>query len=60
MQYEASAKPSPSVLPYEEFAERLDAWLRAYSSTRIKYFREGGKLVYDPIDGRRRRLGFAA
>ena len=46
---------------YEEFAERLDAWLRRYSTERIKYFKEeDGRTVYDTIDNRRRRLGFAA
>ena len=45
---------------YEEFAERLDAWLRRYSTERIKYFKEDGKTVYDTIDNRRKRLGFAA
>ncbi len=45
---------------YEEFAGRLDAWMRRYSTDRIKYFREDGKTVYDTIDNRRKRLGFAA
>lgn len=43
-----------------EFIERLDEWLRRYSTDRIKYFREDGKTVYDTIDNRRRRLGYAA
>lgn len=37
----------------------LDGWMRWYSSGRLKAFREGGKTVYDTIDGRRRRLGLA-
>lgn len=45
---------------YEEFASRLDAWMRRYSTDRIKYFKEDGRTVYDTIDNRRRRLGFAA
>lgn len=45
---------------YEEFAARLDAWMRRYSTDRIKYFKEDGKTVYDTIDNRRKRLGFAA
>ena len=43
-----------------EFIEMLDAWLRRYSTHRIKYFKEDGKTVYDTIDNRRRRLGLAA
>lgn len=45
---------------FERFASELDAWMRAYSETRVKMFREGGKLVYDTIDNRRRRLGYTA
>ena len=45
---------------YEEFAALLDEWMRRYSTWRLKAFREGGRTVYDTIDGRRRRLGFAA
>ncbi|VEG98836.1 Uncharacterised protein [Slackia heliotrinireducens] len=45
---------------YEEFAEMLDAWMRRYSAERIKYFKEGGRTVYDTIDNRRRRLGHGA
>lgn len=43
----------------ESFSALLDAWLRRYSTVRLKAFREGGRTVYDTIDGRRRRLGFA-
>lgn len=42
-----------------EFMSRLDGWLRRYSTHRIKYFKEGGRTVYDTIDNRRRRLGLA-
>ena len=42
---------------YEMFASMLDGWMRLYSTHRLKAFREGGKTVYDTIDGRRRRLG---
>ena len=42
---------------YEEFAAALDRWMRRYSTERLKAFREGGRTVYDTIDGRRRRLG---
>ena len=45
---------------YEEFAARLDAWMRRCSTDRIKYFKEDGKTVYDTIDNRRKRLGFTA
>ena len=44
----------------EQFVAALDWWMRRYSSERLKAFREGGKTVYDTIDGRRRRLGLAA
>ena len=43
-----------------EFIEMLDAWMRRYSTDRIKYFREDGSTVQDTIDNRRRRLGLAA
>ena len=43
-----------------EFAERLDAWMRRYSTVRLKGFRQGGRTVYETIDARRRRLGLAA
>ena len=42
---------------YEEFAAALDRWMRRYSTERLKAFREGGRTVYDTIDGRRSRLG---
>ena len=44
----------------DEFIEMLDGWLRRYSTDRIKYFKEEGGTVCDTIDGRRRRLGYAA
>ncbi len=40
--------------------ELLDGWMAAYSTVRLKAFREGGRIVYDTIDNRRRRLGLAA
>lgn len=43
-----------------EFMARLDAWMRRYSTERIKYFKEDGRTVYDTIDDRRRRLGLTA
>ena len=43
----------------EEFIARLDAWMRFYSEGRLKAFREDGRWVYDTIDNRRRRLGYA-
>lgn len=39
--------------------ELLDGWMRAYSTERLKAFREDGRIVYDTIDNRRRRLGLA-
>ncbi|WP_269434851.1 IS3 family transposase [Adlercreutzia hattorii] len=44
----------------EAFMELLDGWMAAYSTVRLKAFREGGRTVYDTIDNRRRRLGLAA
>ncbi len=46
----------------EAFMELLDGWMAAYSTVRLKAFREGGRRhsVYDTIDNRRRRLGLAA
>lgn len=44
----------------ERFIALLDWWMRRYSSERLKAFREDGRLVYDTIDGRRRRLGLTA
>ena len=41
----------------EAFMELLDGWMAAYSTVRLKAFREGGRTVYDTIDNRRRRLG---
>ena len=45
---------------FEQFADRLDSWMRRYSTTRLKAFVEDGSVVYDTIDNRRRRLGYAA
>lgn len=42
----------------EEFEAALDAWMRDYCSERLKGFEEGGRTVYDTIDGRRERLGW--
>lgn len=44
----------------DEFASRLDGWLRFYSEKRLKAFRENGRTVYDTIDDRRKRLGLAS
>lgn len=44
----------------EELIAILEWWMRRYSTERLKAFREGGRTVYDTIDGRRRRLGYAA
>ena len=44
----------------EGFMGLLDGWMRRYSDTRLKAFREGGRTVYDTIDNRRRRLGLPA
>ena len=44
----------------EEFIRMLLAWVEHYSTGRLKAFREDGRLVYDTIDNRRRRLGYAA
>lgn len=49
-----------SGVTYEEFASLLDWWMRRYSAWRLKAFHEDGRTVYDTIDGRRRRLGYAA
>lgn len=49
-----------SAVPPGKFAEMLDDFLRWYRDGRLKAFREGGRLVYDTISGRRRRLGYAA
>lgn len=44
----------------DEFIGKLDEWMRYYSEGRLKVFRENGKVVYDTIDNRRSRLGWAA
>lgn len=43
----------------DELADDIRAWCREYNGTRLKAFREGGRTVYETIDGRRRRLGLA-
>lgn len=43
----------------DTFIALLDAWMARYSRVRLKAFREGGRTVYDTIDGRRRRLKLA-
>lgn len=48
-----------SATPPARFMEQLDGFLRWYRDGRLKGFREGGKVVYDTIAGRRRRLGYA-
>lgn len=44
----------------DAFAGGLAAYICWYNTSRIKAFREGGRTVWDTIDGRRRRLGTAA
>lgn len=44
----------------EEFERRLDAYIEWYREGRLKAFREDGRIVYDTIMGRRKRLGYAA
>ena len=44
----------------DAFIALLDAWMRRYSTARLRAFRIGGRTVYDTIDGNRRRLGLAA
>ena len=39
--------------------EELDGFMRWYRDGRLKGFREEGRMVYDTITGRRRRLGYA-
>ena len=43
----------------EDLAGAIDAYIRWYRSGRLRAFREGGRTVYDTIEGRRRRLGLA-
>lgn len=43
---------------YDEFAVELTGYLSWYRDGRLKAFREGGRVVYDTIAGRRRRLGY--
>ena len=42
------------------FVAELAAYVGRYNAARLKAFREGGRTVYDTIDGRRARLGLAA
>lgn len=44
----------------EEFAGELDGYMRWYREGRLKGFLEGGRTVYDTLEGRRKRLGYAA
>lgn len=44
----------------EEFECELNAYIEWYKDGRLKAFREDGRLMYDTIMGRRRRLGYAA
>lgn len=45
----------------EDFIEQLDEYIRWYRDKRLKSFRdEGGRLYYDTIANRRKRLGYAA
>jgi transposase InsO family protein len=43
----------------EEFMRRLNEWIVFYSRERLKAFKENGRIIYDTIDGRRKRLGLA-
>ena len=42
------------------FVAELGRYIGWYNEGRLKAFREGGRTVYDTIDGRRARLGLAA
>ena len=42
------------------FARALAGYVRWYNAARLKAFREGGRTVYETIDGRRARLGLPA
>lgn len=44
----------------EEFERRLDSYIEWYREGRLKAFHEDGRMVYDTIMGRRRRLGYVA
>lgn len=44
----------------DAFIALLDAWMRRYSTARLRAFRISDRTVYDTIDGNRRRLGLAA
>lgn len=48
-------------VPLAEAAAMIDAWMSRYRTDRLKMFRgPDGRMRYDTIDGRRRRLGLAA
>lgn len=49
-----------SGVTFPEFRAELGAYMEWYARGRLKAFREGGRTVYDTIEGRRRRLGLAA
>lgn len=42
----------------DEFIVLMSAHLEEWGTSRLKAFREGGRVVFDTIDGRRERLGF--
>lgn len=42
------------------FCALVDAWMRDYCSARLRPWREGGRIVWETPDERRRRLGYAA
>lgn len=46
--------------PPKRFMEELDAYIVWYRDERLKAFDEDGRVVYDTISGRRKRLGYVA
>ena len=46
--------------PPKRFVEELDAYIVWYRDERLKAFDEDGRVVYDTISGRRKRLGYVA
>lgn len=44
----------------EEFERQLSSYIERYRDGRLKAFCEDGKIIYDTIMGRRKRLGYAA
>jgi len=48
-----------SVVSPQRFIVQLDDHLRWHRDKRLKSFKEDGKIVYDTISGRRKRLGYA-